>query len=438
MQLFSKGTIALTLITFFVCAGVNGLVNLFVQNDTISYISNLAAVDTNDASTTSSGDYVGQSSSDYSSPSPIASIVSPTDNSVVSGTITITVTSQNSGTFSSLQLFVSGSPLNQGVSNPQLPYTYSWDSTQVPDGPYTLSAVGSSNAGGYTTATITIIVNNSTNSGNTSNSTPNSSNNSNTSQPSITPPAIYSVSASSITGTGATISWVTDQLSDSQVIFGTGSTRYTTPLDSNFVTAHAEFITGLQPGTSYYYVVLSNGVGGGSAHSASYNFTTPQVSSDNVTPSSGYSNPSNSTVTYHRPLPPLPPTKISKNLKLNDSGAEVLLLQKTLNALGFTIATTGPDSPGKETSRFDVPTQKAVIQYQSTQSSSGIIPSGTLDNVTISLINSDINRLRVEAESTSSASSHSTTDTESPIVRVLNTTFNGVSNLWITLFAKIK
>ena len=60
------------------------------------------------------------------------------------------------------------------------------------------------------------------------------------------PPAISGVSVSSITQSGATISWTTDQASDSQVAYGT-TTSYgsTTRLNATATTAHSQTITGL-------------------------------------------------------------------------------------------------------------------------------------------------------------------------------------------------
>lgn len=56
--------------------------------------------------------------------------------------------------------------------------------------------------------------------------------------------------------------------------------------------------------------------------------------------------------------------QFTQNLKLGSSGVQVLELQKSLNALGFTVANTGAGSPGNETSYFGVLTKNAVIKYQ--------------------------------------------------------------------------
>jgi len=52
------------------------------------------------------------------------------------------------------------------------------------------------------------------------------------------------------------------------------------------------------------------------------------------------------------------------NLSLYDTGADVLVLQQFLNSHGFPIATTGPGSPGEETSFFGLATYRALVAYQ--------------------------------------------------------------------------
>jgi hypothetical protein len=61
--------------------------------------------------------------------------------------------------------------------------------------------------------------------------------------------------ASSITTKKATISWSTDRTSDSKVQYGTTSGSYGSvePSNSSQVTSHSIQLTGLNPGTTYYY-----------------------------------------------------------------------------------------------------------------------------------------------------------------------------------------
>lgn len=60
----------------------------------------------------------------------------------------------------------------------------------------------------------------------------------------------------------------------------------------------------------------------------------------------------------------VPVNTFKKDLYLGMSDPDVLLLQKLLNKNGYTIATTGPGSPGKETNFFGNLTRQAVIKLQ--------------------------------------------------------------------------
>jgi hypothetical protein len=55
---------------------------------------------------------------------------------------------------------------------------------------------------------------------------------------------------------------------------------------------------------------------------------------------------------------------ITSNLQMGMAGPQVLALQQLLNASGFTIATSGPGSPGNETNQFGKLTREAVMRVQ--------------------------------------------------------------------------
>ena len=65
---------------------------------------------------------------------------------------------------------------------------------------------------------------------------------------------------------------------------------------------------------------------------------------------------------------------INKTLDYGIKDPQVKELQIWLNANGFTVAQSGPGSPGNETDYFGPATQKAVQKFQA---SSGIVSSGT-------------------------------------------------------------
>ena len=91
----------------------------------------------------------------------------------------------------------------------------------------------------------------------------------------VATPVISGVSASAITGAGATITWTTDQTASSQIDYGL-TTAYgaTTTLDPSLVTAHSQTLAGLAPGTVYHYRVQSTNAVGLTATSADATFTT--------------------------------------------------------------------------------------------------------------------------------------------------------------------
>ncbi|MFH1224328.1 MAG: fibronectin type III domain-containing protein [Candidatus Diapherotrites archaeon] len=99
-----------------------------------------------------------------------------------------------------------------------------------------------------------------------------------------TPPVISNVSAVvSDSGTGATVSWSTDEDSNSKADYGL-STAYGQQVSSPvMVPAHSLPIGSLQPGTAdkaYHYKVTSADASGNSATSPDYTFTIPALCAD--------------------------------------------------------------------------------------------------------------------------------------------------------------
>ncbi len=85
------------------------------------------------------------------------------------------------------------------------------------------------------------------------------------------------------------------------------------------------------------------------------------------------------------PTTPVATTPVSTNqftrvLAVGSSGADVKLLQQRLNTLGYTIATTGAGSRGKETTFFGQGTRAALARYQTAKGLSN--KTGTLDLAT--------------------------------------------------------
>jgi hypothetical protein len=92
-----------------------------------------------------------------------------------------------------------------------------------------------------------------------------------------TPPVISAVGSSGIMVSSATISWTTNEASDSQVEYGTTATYgSSTALSSSMVTSHSQALSGLAAATLYHYRVRSKDAAGNQAVSGDYTFTTAQ------------------------------------------------------------------------------------------------------------------------------------------------------------------
>ena len=96
------------------------------------------------------------------------------------------------------------------------------------------------------------------------------------SAPDTIPPLLFSMNASSVTVSSATIGWGTNENADSQVEYGT-SLAYgsLTVLNSTLTTNHAIALSGLSPSTTYNFRVKSRDAAGNLAVSGNNTFTTP-------------------------------------------------------------------------------------------------------------------------------------------------------------------
>jgi hypothetical protein len=127
---------------------------------------------------------------------------------------------------------------------------YLWDTTNYTGGLHTVKLIGMDSYGEKGQSMAFVIVDN-------------------------TLPTITNVSAISITPNSATITWDTDEPSDSIVKYGTESGNYTMQkYDPENVTAHRITLTGLLPNTTYYYVVNSTDPSGNTNESSEHYFNT--------------------------------------------------------------------------------------------------------------------------------------------------------------------
>ncbi len=90
-----------------------------------------------------------------------------------------------------------------------------------------------------------------------------------------TAPIITNVAASNLTNNSATITWSTNEASDTQVEYG-ASTNYgsLSTLNTVLVTAHSVALTGLNASTTYHYRVRSKDAAGNLAVSNNFTFST--------------------------------------------------------------------------------------------------------------------------------------------------------------------
>jgi hypothetical protein len=100
-----------------------------------------------------------------------------------------------------------------------------------------------------------------------------------------TPPVISGITVSNITPTGATVSWTTNEASDTQVEYG-NSTAYGTlaPLNTASATSHSQLLGSLAAGTTYYFRVRSKDASGNLAISAGSSFKTASATGDATAP----------------------------------------------------------------------------------------------------------------------------------------------------------
>src|SRR3989454_7450604 len=195
---------------------------------------------------------------------PIVSISAPAAGVTVAGTVTVSANASDNVGVVGVLFKLDGT--NLGAEVTVAPYAVSWNTTLATSGSHSLTAVARDAAGNTAaSAAVSVTVDN-------------------------TPPLISTVSASSISSTGAIITWATNDASDSQVDYGL-PTAYgnSTPLNSSLLTAHAVTLTGLLATTTYQYRAKARDAAGNLATSADFTLTTlvdaPTITS--FTPTSG-------------------------------------------------------------------------------------------------------------------------------------------------------
>ena len=89
------------------------------------------------------------------------------------------------------------------------------------------------------------------------------------------PPNVGYVAFWGINNSGVTISWSTDVPANTQLAYGTTpALGQLTPVQSALTNSHGVVLTGLNSGTTYYFVAQSTGANGATGQSTTYSFTT--------------------------------------------------------------------------------------------------------------------------------------------------------------------
>jgi hypothetical protein len=182
---------------------------------------------------------------------PAVAITSPPNGSTVSGSITITANASDNIGVAGVQFRLNG--VNLGAEDTTAPYSVAWNTATTAAGVHLLTAAARDAAGNASVSdavTVTIA-------GDT------------------TAPAVSAVATSNVSTSGATITWTTSELSDSQLEYGvTASYGSMTTLNSNLLLSHTQSLSGLAAGTLYHYRVRSRDLAGNLAVSADASFTT--------------------------------------------------------------------------------------------------------------------------------------------------------------------
>src|SRR5439155_684592 len=198
---------------------------------------------------------------------PTVSITAPLGGTTVAQTITVSAAASDNLAVAGVQFKLDG--VNLGAEDTSAPFSLSWNTTLASNGPHSLTAVARDAAGNTTTsAAISATVDNAA-------------------------PIISSVASSSIGSSSGTISWTTNEASDTQVEYGT-SLAYgqISALNSAMVTSHNISLIGLSASTLFHHRVRSKDGSGNLAVSGDFTFTT-QAAPDTTPPTVSVTAPAN-------------------------------------------------------------------------------------------------------------------------------------------------
>jgi Bacterial Ig domain/HYDIN/CFA65/VesB-like, Ig-like domain len=188
--------------------------------------------------------------------SPTVTVIAPVAGTTVTGAVTVSGNATDNVGVAGVQFKLDGANLGAEVTTP--PYAATWNTTTTIDGAHVLTAVARDLAGNTaTSATTTVTVANATRQATD-----------------VTAPVLSKASLS-VTSSGATIGWMTNKPSDTQVEYGlTGSYGSLAPLNTSLVTSHSQAINGLAPNTWYHFRMRARDAAGNLGVSGDYKFKT--------------------------------------------------------------------------------------------------------------------------------------------------------------------
>jgi hypothetical protein len=185
---------------------------------------------------------------------PTVSMTAPGNGASVSGTISVRATASDNVGVRGVQFKLDGATL--GSEDTVSPYSISWNTANTPAGSYVLTATARDAAGNVkTSAGVTVTRKGASD---------------------TVAPVISVVAAASLTISSASITWTTNEISDSQVDYGS-TTAYgsASVLSTTLVAAHVVNVTGLSSGTTYHVRVRSKDAAGNLSMSGDTTFATP-------------------------------------------------------------------------------------------------------------------------------------------------------------------
>ena len=183
---------------------------------------------------------------------PIVVVTEPTGGTSLAGPTKLAAAATDNEGVAGVQFRLNGVAV--GTELAAAPYEMTMDPATMANGDYQLTATAKDHAGNETISDPVLIIINS---------------------PDLTAPIISGVGVTSLTSSSATITWTTDEASDTQVEYGT-TTAYgsVSPLDATAVTSHSVTLSGLQVSTLYHFRVKSKDAAGNESTSGDFTFTT--------------------------------------------------------------------------------------------------------------------------------------------------------------------